>query len=336
MVEKRKVIIDCDPGIDDSLALMLAISSEELEIVGITVVCGNVPANLGAENALKILKMMNRLDIPVYIGEETPLVRDYISAQDTHGMDGLGEINYPQILEGAIYKDAPGFIIRSLSEINDLSIIALGPLTNIAKSLERNKEIFHKLNRFVSMGGNFRSHGNCSPVAEYNYWCDPDAAKLVFETFAGLGKKIEMVGLDVTRNIVLTPNLLSYIKRINEEKGKFVESIVQFYFDFHWKYEKIIGCVINDPLAVAYFINPSICNGFEAFTTVEAEGICIGQSVVDSMNFWKKHKNSLILTEVNARAFFEMFIHRIFGGDMTQIKEILDEMGIVKQKGQYQ
>jgi purine nucleosidase len=334
MVEKRKVIIDCDPGIDDSLALMLAISSEELEIAGITVVCGNVPANLGAENVLKILKIMNRLDIPVYMGEETPLVRDYISAQDTHGIDGLGETNYPLILESRILEDAPGFIIRSLSESNDLSIIALGPLTNIAKALECDMEIFGKLNRFVSMGGNFRSHGNCSPVAEYNYWCDPDAAKLVFETFADLDKKVEMVGLDVTRNIVLTPGLLAHIKRIDEEKGKFVESIVQFYFDFHWKYEKIIGCVINDPLAVAYFIDPSICNGFEAFTTVETEGMCIGQSVVDSMDFWKKHKNSLILTKVNTRVFFEMFIHRIFGGDKTQIKEILDEMEIVEQKGQ--
>lgn len=99
MNAKRKIIIDCDPGIDDTLALMLALSSPELEVIGITVVCGNVPTDIGAENALKVLKFMGRLDIPVYCGEEAPLKRDYISAQDTHGMDGLGESNYPAVTE---------------------------------------------------------------------------------------------------------------------------------------------------------------------------------------------------------------------------------------------
>lgn len=334
-MKKRKVIIDCDPGIDDALALMLALSSSELDIIGITIVCGNTPVELGAENALRVLNIMNRLDIPVYSGEKTPLIREYISAQDTHGMDGLGETNYPKIAEGRRYRDAPEFIIKSLRETEMLSIIALGPMTNIARALEQDEECFSRLDTFVSMGGNFRSHGNCSPVAEYNYWCDPHGAKKVFESFEKINKKIHMIGLDVTRKIVLTPSLLSYIKRVNEVKGGFIERIVQFYFDFHWKYEKIIGCVINDPLAVAYFINPAICKGFEAFTTVETEGISIGQSVVDSMNFWKKGKNSIILTEVDARAFFELFINRIFGGDPNRTGQILDSLGIKREGEEY-
>ncbi len=329
MLEKRKVIIDCDPGIDDSLALMLALSSPELEIVGITVVCGNAPTKIGVENALKVLKLMNRLDVPVYYGEEKPLAREYVSAQDTHGMDGLGETNYQKVTEGKVFENAPEFIIRSLKEQEHLCIIALGPLTNIAVALKRDKEIFKRMDTFVSMGGNFKSHGNCSPVAEYNYWCDPDAAKMVFEEFEKLEKKIHMVGLDVTRKIVLTPSLLSYIKRVDKERGSFVENIVQFYFDFHWEYEKIIGCVINDPLAVAYFIDPTMCNGFEAFTTVETKGLCIGQSVVDSMDFWKRNKNSVVLTKVNVRAFFEMFVRRIFGGNHALTGEILTAIGIL-------
>lgn len=335
MLKKRKVIIDCDPGIDDSLALMLALASPELEVVGITIVCGNVPADLGAENALKILERMNRLDIPVYLGAEQPLKRDYISAQDTHGMDGMGETHYPKAQQGQILAKGADFMVQSLLKAEDesLSIIALGPLTNIAQALQQNQQAFKKIDRLVSMGGSFKSHGNCSPVAEYNYWCDPDAAQYVFEKIGEIGKKIEMVGLDVTREIVLTPSLLSYIKRINPEKGTFVESIVQFYFDFHWEYEGIIGCVINDPLAVAYFIDSKICQGFEAFTTVETQGIAIGQSIVDAMDFWKKDKNSLVMTVVDQMAFFEMFISRIFGGDPNQIHCMLKTLGAFDQRG---
>ena len=163
------------------------------------------------------------------------------------------------------------------------------------------------------MGGNFRSHGNCSPVAEYNYWADPDAAALVYETAAALGKKIVMVGLDVTRQIVLTPDLLAYMKRLQPETGQFVQAITKFYYDFHWEWEHLIGCVINDPLAVAYFLDRSLCSGFEAYTAVETSGISIGQTVVDSMGFWKKPANALVLIQTDVLGFFRLFLSRILG-----------------------
>lgn len=323
MNEKRKVIIDCDPGIDDSLALMLALSSEELEVLGITTVCGNVPVDIGAENTLKVLRIMNRLDIPVYIGEETPLVREYISAQDTHGMDGLGETNYPKVNCLSPKKGAVDFIIDTLTNNKDVSIIALGPLTNIARAINKCKDAFYNLDEFITMGGSFRSHGNCSPVAEYNYWCDPHAAKIVYEN---LPRIIHMVGLDVTRQIVLTPNIIEYIQTLNSYKGQFIRDITRFYLDFHWKYERIIGCVINDPLAVAYFIDRDLCSGFSAFTTVETEGISIGQTIVDSMNFWKKKHNSYVLTEVDHIRFMNMFLSRIFNREESDILPILNQI----------
>lgn len=161
------------------------------------------------------------------------------------------------------------------------------------------------------MGGSFKSHGNCSPVAEYNYWCDPDGASLVYETLHQNGQKIHMVGLDVTRKIVLTPDLLEYMCRLNKETGEFVKKITKFYFDFHWEWEHIIGCVINDPLAVAYFINPELCKGFDSYVQIETEGISLGQSVVDSMNFYRKASNARVLTEVDVYGFFQMFLSRI-------------------------
>lgn len=320
---KKKVIIDCDPGIDDALALMLALSSPELEILGVTTVSGNVPADKGADNVLRVLKLMGRLDVPVYSGAKNPLVRGYVSAEDTHGKDGLGESGLPPA-EGAEWREgAVDFILKTLNNTRSVTVIAIGPLTNLALALEKDRGAFENLEKLVSMGGSFKSFGNCSPVAEYNYWCDPDAARLVYRT---LGRPIDMVGLDVTRKIVLTPNLVEYMLRLDDRLGSFIQKITRFYFDFHWKQEGIVGCVINDPLAVAHFLTPGLCRGFDAYTDIETAGICIGQSVVDSKNFWGYKPNSRVLTEVDPFAFMTLFLSRIFGKEPGQIEPVLSQL----------
>ena len=310
----QKVVIDCDPGIDDSLALMLALSMEEIQVEAITIVCGNSPADMGFSNTKKILKHMGRLDIPIYVGAERPLTRDYVNALDTHGADGLGESFLPEVPGYENSMTAQEFLKKRFvpgQEGGPCSVIALGPMTNLARLLSDCPEAILSMDRIVSMGGSFKSHGNCSPVAEYNYWADPDAAALVYETAALYGKKIEMTGLDVTRQIVLTPDLLAYLKRLDPELGSFVSAITKFYFDFHWEWEHLIGCVINDPLAVAHFADPGLCRGFEAYTAVETEGISRGQTVVDSMGFYRKAPNALILTETDPERFFRLFFSRL-------------------------
>lgn len=323
----KKVIIDCDPGIDDSLALMLAVNLSELDIVGITVVCGNVPACKGAENALKVLEWMERMDIPVYLGEESPLVRDYVDAMDTHGRDGLGESNYLPVTTVQPKQDAVRFMAKTFLQAKEtgekISVIALGPMTNLARLIERDPDSLEGLDELVSMGGSYKSHGNCSPVAEYNYWCDPHAAKKVYEAFEHLpqlaGKQIHMIGLDVTRKIVLTPNLIEYMCRLNPQMGERIRKITRFYLDFHWNQEGIIGCVINDPLAVAYFADRSLCSGFSAYTAIETQGISMGQSVVDRFEFWReKRKNSYILTKTDALRFMILFFKRVIHPDAEE------------------
>ena len=323
---KRKVIIDCDPGIDDSLALLYALQHPDLEVVALTIVAGNVPVELGLENAFKILERLNRLDIPVYAGADKPLVRDFVSAQDTHGMDGLGESGITRSSSTQSQPQAAyDFLANYFQKNNDTSIIALGPLTNIALALRKNPNLGQHLNRFVSMGGSYKSHGNCSPVAEYNYWCDPHAAQ---ETYGGLGKKIEMVGLDVTRKIVLTPNLLEYMRFINPDVADFIGKITRFYWDFHWEYEHIIGCVINDPLAVAHFLYENLCQGFDSFVDITTEGIAMGQTLVDAYHFYGKQANAKVLTQVNTHLFFQDFLSVILNSSKEIICQDLETLNL--------
>lgn len=327
---KRKVIIDCDPGIDDSLAIMLALSSPELDILGITITAGNAPLKQGFENAKKVLNHMNRLDVPIFLGADKPLVKEYVDALDTHGEDGLGESFLPEIEGYTQNINALEFYENTLSTTK-CSVIALGPLTNLAHLVQKNTKAFDQIEEIISMGGSYKSHGNCSPVAEYNYWEDPEAAKIVYERLAKINKRIHMIGLDVTRKIVLTPTLLEFMERLDQKQGSFIRKITKFYFDFHWQWEHIIGCVINDPLAVAYFTDRSLCSGFNAYTDIETDGITRGQSVVDSYGYYRKKANARILTQVEAKNFFVFFLERILDckkEDLDYLDKILGEENV--------
>ena len=320
-MDKRKVIIDCDPGIDDALAIILALKSKEIEVIGITTVSGNVKSLQGAKNALKVLKLLGRLDIPVYLGESKPIKRELVTAQDTHGEDGLGETFLEEVSSEYIRENSVDFILNTLKNHENVSIIALGPLTNLCRAIEKDSETFHRVKEIVSMGGAYKSHGNCSPVAEFNYWVDPHGAREFLKKFNG---EFTMVGLDVTREIVLTPNLREMIHQFKDEIGDFIYDITRFYVDFHWEQERTLGCVINDPLAVEYFINRELCEGFKAYVDIACEDISMGQSVVDVADFYKKRKNVFVLDKVNSKEFMVSFLNKIFPIHKEDIKNVLN------------
>lgn len=320
-MDKRKVIVDCDPGIDDALAIILALKSKEIEVVGITTVSGNVESLQGAKNALKVLKLLGRLDIPVYLGESKPIKRELVTAQDTHGEDGLGETFLEEVSSEYIRENGVDFILNTLKNQENVSIIALGPLTNLCRAIEKDSESFHRVKEIVSMGGAYKSHGNCSPVAEFNYWVDPHGAREFLKKFNG---EFTMVGLEVTREIVLTPNLREMIHQFKDEIGDFIYDITRFYVDFHWEQERTLGCVINDPLAVEYFINRELCEGFKAYVDIACEDISMGQSVVDVADFYKKRKNVFVLDKVNSKEFMVSFLNKIFPSHKEDIKNVLN------------
>ena len=300
----KKIIIDADPGIDDSIAIMLANSIEEYDIIGISLVSGNVHINKGRKNILRLEKFLGR-KFKIQLGSEAPLYKEFINAEDTHGEDGLGE-TYLDYDDRQCEKDAIDFLIEEARK-GDLTIFALGPLTNIAKAIKRDKEAF-KDTRIIVMGGSFRSHGNMSPVAEFNFYVDPDAADYVIKNSP---RKIEIVPLDVTRKFVLSPSILAYIKRLNPEVGNFIEKITNFYMDFHWEYEKIIGSVINDPLTILLERNPDWFTSNTYNVECVTEGPARGMLMVDEMNFMKREDNIIIYEDLDLFKVWKYFIEKI-------------------------
>lgn len=314
---REKIIMDCDPGIDDSLAILLAGKSEALDLCALTIVSGNIEVKQASLNAIKALDMVDRRDVPVYRGEALPLKKTYVDATDTHGEDGVGE-NFYTVIDRCEKEHAVDYLIKKLhEEPNEYVILALGPLTNMAKVIEKDKEALHLAKEIIVMGGAARINGNCSPVAEYNFWVDPDAAKVFFNENL---ENVTLVPLDVTFKTVFSPAMREMLHQFHDKIGDYVNEITQFYVDFHWNQERTLGCVINDPLVVAYVINRHVCSTEKALVDVETDGIGIGQSLCD-FELRDSTKNAVsICTKVDKDLFFDIFLHTIFKEHSADIR----------------
>lgn len=320
----KKVIMDCDPGIDDSLAILLAGESDFIDLSALTIVSGNIEVNQAALNAIKALSVIGKDNVPVYKGTNLPLQKEYVDATDTHGIDGIGE-NYFKVKDRCEKEDAVDFIIKKLlEEPGEYTILALGPLTNMAKIIKRDRTILNQAKEIIVMGGAARIHGNCSPVAEYNFWVDPDAANIFFSADI---KNVTLVPLDVTYKTVLTPAMREMINQFHTELGDYINKITRFYVDFHWKQEKTLGCVINDPLVVAYLLNKDLCKYEKAYIDVEVEGIALGQSICDFDLRDDNKKNPVkVCTSVDEKLFFNILLKTLF-------KEHTDDISLMIKKG---
>lgn len=300
----KKIIIDADPGIDDSIAIMLASAVKDYDILGITLVSGNVCIDKCVKNVLRLSKFLEK-DFNIYKSIPTPLVKDLINAEDTHGEDGLGEtyLEYDKI---DVNDNAVDFILDSLKE-DEITIFALGPLTNIARAMKKDKIAFENA-RIISMGGNFKSFGNMSPVAEFNYYVDSDAADYVIQNAPNT---IEIVPLDVTRKFVLTPNIIALMKRMNSKIANFIQDITNFYMDFHYSYENIIGSVINDPLVIMAEKYPELFTKNKYHADVILDGPARGMLMVDEKDFLKKETNIILYTDIKLNSVWKEFLEII-------------------------
>jgi inosine-uridine nucleoside N-ribohydrolase len=301
-----RILIDCDPGHDDAIALLLSLASPEVELVGVTTVFGNQTLRKTTANAIRVLELAGRGDIPVASGAERPLVRDPFLGDYVHGESGLdGPVLPPPDAKPADLH-AVDFLAERLEP--GVVLVATGPLTNVALALERGV----RPERIVLMGGSI-AEGNVTPAAEFNIWTDPEAAQRVFTA----GLDVTMIGLDVTHKALLTPAGADRL-RTSEPTGRFVAELYDFYHRFHVETYGWEGSPIHDAVAVAHVARPGLVDTLERHVAIETESeLCRGRTVVDLWRRTHNNANALVAVDIDAEAFIALLLERLAAFDRT-------------------
>lgn len=311
----RPIIIDTDPGIDDALAIALACASPEVDVIGITTVGGNSGIANTTENALRWLNLLGRNDIPVAAGAHVPLVRwDARPDTTTHGSDGLGGLNLVSAPRSADVRTANELLIDLIERSTvPVTLVAIGPLTNIATLHASSPQTFAKLERLVIMGGGARVLGNITPAAEFNIWFDPEAAARVFAA----GIPITMVGLDVTHQALIPPEAWAPL-RGGGALGRSICAMVDFYAKYHLEHFGTEASAQHDSLAVGAVLWPDIIKTTSLFVDIECAGaLTRGMTLVDLDQILRRAANADVALEVDADAFNTLLIERLVSLDKT-------------------
>ncbi|HXP41232.1 MAG TPA: nucleoside hydrolase [Candidatus Acidoferrales bacterium] len=320
----QKAILDTDPGVDDAFALFLAMRSE-LKVLAITAVAGNVPLSVTLPNTLRLVEIADRSDIPVAAGAASPLMRKLVTASYAHGNNGLAGVQFPAPKLQAVKEPAADLICRLVHEnAGEISIIGIGPLTNVALALRQDPEIASMIRRIVLMGGSL-SGGNVTPAAEFNFYVDPEAASIVFAA----GIPIQMVGLDVTRKVQLTEQHVNALRagkgKVSEAAARIAEAVMKMAHGEKWQG----GPHLHDPLAVSSMIDREILTFEDYHVEIETSGaITAGESVgwkhaplrgsaplqtgISEGTVSSAFKvNAQVATGVDSEKFFQLLISRL-------------------------
>jgi purine nucleosidase len=306
----RKIIIDTDPGQDDAVAILLALASPELEVLGIVAVAGNVGLHHNANNALKIVELANRTDVPVYAGCARPMRRHLVTAEHVHGETGLNGPDLPEPQTALQAQHGVDYIIDTLmaAEPKTITLCTLGPLTNIAMALVKQPEIADRIAEIVMMGGGYFEAGNITPAAEFNIYVDPEAADVVMRC----GAPIVMMTLDVTHQIQSTPSRLDAIKALGNKAGTAVYEMLSFSESFDLQKYGWEGAPLHDPTVIAYLLQPDLFDGRHCNVTIEtASELTIGMTVADYWHVTGKVKNVHYMRNGNAAGFYALLLERL-------------------------
>jgi len=297
------ILLDCDPGHDDAIALLLALASPEVELIGVTTVAGNQTLEKTTANAIRVLELVGRDDVAVAAGADRPLVREPFVAAYVHGETGLDGTDLPPARGRAVAEHAVDFLAERVA---GRTLVATGPLTNVALLLARHPGT--RPDRIVLMGGAI-AEGNVTPAAEFNVWADPEAAKRVFAS----GLDLTMVGLDVTHKaLVATPHKERL--RAAGRVGRTVAELLDFYDRFHREVYGFDGSPIHDAVALAYAVRPDLLETRELNVEVDCESeLCRGRTVVDVWRRTGREPNAHVAVGVDAEGFVELLLDRIAG-----------------------
>jgi pyrimidine-specific ribonucleoside hydrolase len=298
------IVIDCDPGHDDAFAIMLAVASPEVELRAVTTVAGNQTLDKTTANALKVLELIGRPDIPVAAGADKPLTRALRTAADVHGESGLDGPDLPDPTTSVVDADAVELLNESIEP--GVVLVPTGPLTNVALLLQRHPDVKERLERIVWMGG-AASEGNITPAAEFNAFVDPEAAAFVF----GSEIPVTMIGLDITHKALFTAEHAEQLRGTGPA-GKAVAEMADFFLVFHRQRYRFDGAPIHDAMAVAHVIDPTLVETVNCNVEIETESqYCDGRTVVDIWHVTDGALNSHVGVDVDAPRFLELLVSRI-------------------------
>lgn len=310
IVLKKKIIIDTDPGQDDAVAILLALASPEIEVLGITCVAGNVELDLTTINALKICELAGKPETLVFAGAEKPFDRDLVTAKHVHGKTGLDGVDLPIPQMEIAKAHAVDFIIDSLisAEKNEISLCALGPLTNIALAISKEPKILPKINQIVLMGGGFFEGGNITPAAEFNIFVDPEAASLVLNS----GVKIVMIPLDVTHKVLATKDFIQKCSELGSKTGSAVAGLLNFFGRYDSEKYGSDGAPLHDPNVIMYLLRPNYYKGRIINVQVELKSeLTLGMTVADWWQITNQRKNVLFIREAQVCAVLDLMVLRL-------------------------
>jgi len=302
-VTATPILLDCDPGHDDAIALLLALASPELELLGVTTVAGNQILEKTTANAIRVLEFAGRADVPVAAGADRPLVREPFFAGYVHGETGLDGPDLPPPQREPVSQHAADFLADEIREVNGaLTLVPTGPLTNVALMLALHPDA--RPERIVLMGGAI-AEGNVTPAAEFNIWWDPEAAARVFAS----GIDVTMVGLDVTHKALFTT---AHIDRLAGRVGKMVTELLRFYDRFHREVYGFDGSPIHDAVAVAQVMHGGLVETLHRNVEIDIESeLCRGRTVVDVWRRTDREPNAHVGVDIDANGFLELLIERI-------------------------
>jgi len=310
-VAARKVIIDCDPGQDDAVALFLAMSSpDELDILGITTVAGNVPVELTQRNARMMCDIAGRKELPVYAGCERPMVLEPITAEYIHGNTGIDGVDVFEPDTPLQDSHAVDFIIETLlaADKGTVTLVPTGPMTNIATAIQREPAVLDSVQEIVAMGGAMREGGNRSPSAEFNVLVDPHAADIVYNT----GKPVTAMGLDVTHQVLSTRERVARLRAVGNAVAVATADMLSFFHRYDTKKYGSEGAPLHDPCTVAWLLRPDLFATRRCNLSVEKESeLTLGHTAVDFWHVTDRPHNVDWVYEVDADGFYDLLIERL-------------------------
>jgi purine nucleosidase len=306
----QKIIIDTDPGQDDAVALLLALASPELEILGITAVAGNVPLALTERNARTIVDLSGRTDVPVFAGCDRPLARALVTAEHVHGKTGLDGADLPDPVTPLSPVHAVDFLVETLRRepAGTVTLCPLGPLTNIAEAFRRAPDLAARVKQIVLMGGGCFEGGNITPAAEFNIFVDPEAAKIVF----GAGTDLIVVPLDVTHQALTSRNWIEEMRALGTATGRAVAGWTDFFERFDVAKYGSEGAPLHDPCVIAWLLAPDLFDGRRINVEIETESpLTRGMTVADWWRVSGRAANALFLRTVARDRLFALLTERL-------------------------